>query len=305
MNTVIEQIKLLPKELFRLLRWSENVHDADIIATDGSTQPYKDVCRLWHSHPEFELVLISSGSGIRFIGDSTIAFTAPDIVLSGSNLPHLWKCHGIFSGYVLQFSFGPEQPFWKLHATAELREFLNKAQRGIQFKGRIVLELTDLIQSIPKHRGIGQFALFMLLLEKMQMADNNSLKLLSKKSFRSSESRSSHRGIQKAVHFVLNNFDKNFSLGNVLSESGMSKATFERQFRKKTGKTFTQFLGEVRIDAASRQLIETDLSISEIAFASGFNNLSTFNRQFSTMHGQSPRTFRRKMKFRGLACPPL
>jgi AraC-like DNA-binding protein len=76
----------------------------------------------------------------------------------------------------------------------------------------------------------------------------------------------------------------------------MSKATFERQFKSHTGKTFTRFLVEVRIDSARRQLLETDRPIGEIAFASGFNNLSHFNHQFALVHGESPGAFRRKMK---------
>ena len=76
----------------------------------------------------------------------------------------------------------------------------------------------------------------------------------------------------------------------------MSKATFERHFKKHTGKTFTQLVTEVRLNFASRQLIETDLSVSEIALASGYNNISHFNHQFSALHHRSPRAFRSKMR---------
>ena len=76
----------------------------------------------------------------------------------------------------------------------------------------------------------------------------------------------------------------------------MSKATFERHFKSHTGKTLTRFLIEVRIDSARRSLIETNLPIGEIAFASGFNNLSHFNHQFALIQRETPGAFRKRIK---------
>lgn len=86
------------------------------------------------------------------------------------------------------------------------------------------------------------------------------------------------------------------TLDDILKEACMSKATFERQFKKHTGKTMTRFLTEIRLDTVCRQLIETDLSISEIVFTAGFKSLSCFARQFREIHGETPSSFRSRMK---------
>jgi len=99
-------------------------------------------------------------------------------------------------------------------------------------------------------------------------------------------------GVQKAIAFILDNMQEEVVLADVLDHTGMSKATFSRHFKAHTGKTFTRFLGEVRIDYAARQLVESGHSISEIAFAAGFNNLSHFNHTSRAVHACSPRAFR-------------
>lgn len=297
MKPITEPPHLLPDESFCLLQWNDyNITDVKVIGTDGETYPFKGEGDVWHCHAGMELVLITHGAGTRFMGDSITTFKAIDLVLAGSNLPHCWHTPHKLSGYAAQFNFGPEHAFWKFPETMSLRPLWKNTERGIQFTGRPAGEAAALIQTMPGKGGVERLALFMMVLAKLQRAPPGAWKLLSKKSFPPSHERSGYRGIQKAIHLLLNCFHEDISFTDVLKESCMSKATFERQFKKHTGKTLTRFLTEVRIDAVRRQLIETGLSIGEIAFASGFNSLSHFHHQFELMHGETPGSFRRRMK---------
>ncbi len=295
MKVTKEQIRLLPNESFRVIRWKDNVRDVELIDTEGGFHPFRGTGDTWHSHSEMELVLVTSGAGTRFLGDSIAPFKAVDLVLVGSNLPHHWQGDS-FSGYALQFNFGNEHPFWKLKETQELRTLWSNAQKGIRFSGMPAVEVAHLIKSMTQHGGIGRFGLFMLILEKLAKAAPKTGKLLSKKSFPPSQDHFIYKGIQKAINLLLDNFQEELDFVRVVKEAGMSKATFERQFKKHTGKTFTQFITEVRLDHASRLLVETDQAVSEIAFSSGFNNLSYFNLRFGELHHESPRAFRKRMK---------
>ena len=136
----------------------------------------------------------------------------------------------------------------------------------------------------------------MQILEALSKTAPRNRKLISSATFGPPVRQATYRSLQKAIYLVFHNFQENLSFADVLRETRMSKATFERHFKKHTGKTFTRFVTEVRLNFASRQLIETDLSVSEIALASGYNNISHFNHQFSALHHLSPRAFRSKLR---------
>jgi len=82
------------------------------------------------------------------------------------------------------------------------------------------------------------------------------------------------------------------SLARAAAEAGMAPASFSRFFRRATGRTFISYVNELRIGRACRLLLETELTITEIAYRVGFNNLSNFNRRFRQIRDQAPREYR-------------
>ena len=296
MQLKAERIQLLPGESFRLLHWRNNIHEVEAVAADGSRRPFIGSGHEWHYHSKMELTLVVQGSGTRFIGDSITHFKAPDLLLIGPNLPHYWHMRHHSSGYAIQFDFEPEHPFWQMPETGGLRELWTDARRGIHLTGPVVSAVAELIRSALSCGGIGRLVRFMQILEALSKTAPRNRKLISSATFGPPVRQATYRSLQKAIYLVFHNFQENLSFADVLRETRMSKATFERHFKKHTGKTFTRFVTEVRLNFASRQLIETDLSVSEIALASGYNNISHFNHQFSALHHLSPRAFRSKLR---------
>jgi transcriptional regulator GlxA family with amidase domain len=74
----------------------------------------------------------------------------------------------------------------------------------------------------------------------------------------------------------------------------MGRSSLCRFFRRATGRTMTQYLNEIRVDTAARLLVDTDLSVLDIAFRAGFGNYSNFSRQFRKIKGCGPRELRRE-----------
>ena len=72
----------------------------------------------------------------------------------------------------------------------------------------------------------------------------------------------------------------------------MSTPSFCRYLKKRTRKTFTGLVNDLRIAEAQKLLHNDQFSISEIAFEVGFNNLSNFNRRFKTITGKTPGEYR-------------
>ena len=80
----------------------------------------------------------------------------------------------------------------------------------------------------------------------------------------------------------------------------MSEVAFSRFFKARTGKTFVDTLNEIRLGHASRMLIDTTHSISEIAYRCGFNNMSNFNRIFKKKKDCTPKEFRQEYNASGI-----
>jgi AraC-like DNA-binding protein len=92
--------------------------------------------------------------------------------------------------------------------------------------------------------------------------------------------------------FVQENYANKITLDEVSELMNMSSVSFNRFIKKRTGKTFVEYVNDVRIGYASRWLIEKDLSISEIAFLCGFNSIANFNRVFKKNKGCTPTKYR-------------
>lgn len=103
-------------------------------------------------------------------------------------------------------------------------------------------------------------------------------------------------GFLRAVAFIVRNCDHRILLAQAAREAGMSVSCFARTFRREMEETFVPYVNKLRIAKAVRFLEESDLSISEIAFESGFTNQYHFTRVFKKLAGIPPRKFRRRLR---------
>ena len=100
--------------------------------------------------------------------------------------------------------------------------------------------------------------------------------------------------MREVMDFTIHHYDKNINLNEIASKANMTPNAFCRYFKQRTNKTYIQFLNELRLEHACKLLLSNkDLSISEIAEKSGFNNISNFNRQFKIVKQLSPTAFKK------------
>jgi len=102
--------------------------------------------------------------------------------------------------------------------------------------------------------------------------------------------------INRAYQYVFTHFAERFSYEEVARKTGMSLPAFCHYFKRVTGRALSDFVKEVRVGHARRLLIETSDTIAEVAYASGFESLSNFNRQFRELTGLNPREYRRRFQ---------
>jgi AraC-like DNA-binding protein len=99
--------------------------------------------------------------------------------------------------------------------------------------------------------------------------------------------------IARAARLMRERHAEELSLADIASQVDLSRERLSRLFHETFGITFSEYLIQVRLASARRLLTESDIPIIEVAFASGFQSLSQFNRNFAKHEGRSPRDFRK------------
>ena len=296
MGVFFENIGHTASQPYRLLKWTDNLSQVELCMGKGETEDISGAGDQWHFHPEMELTLITAGAGIRFVGDHIESFQSPDLVLIGTNLPHHWSGLHNSSGYAIQFSVGKNDPLWQLKQTQELGNFCKQASGGIHYEKTIARFLTKKFSLMEQCSPAKQLGLFIEILDSLCNCEESERNSLSEKDFSISVAAQHLDGISDSILYLLDKFDQDVGLDDLLKTSHMSKSTFCRQFKRHTGKTYNQFLNELRIDNSCRLLAETVEPVTSIAYQSGFRNLSNFNRKFLNHCGITPKAYRAKFK---------
>jgi len=289
MKAILEQISPSESPVLRIMKHSHNYFDIP-----------------WHYHPEYEITLILEGYGKRFVGDSIEAFSPGDIVMIGSNLPHVWLNDRVFyeeesnlqsSALVLQFSRDLFSP--ALEALPEFRRIsrlLKKSGYGLSIPSEHFDVTVKKIASIEAADGISRFSELLEMLEWMEVsADYRQLSVSSDPALANEHesATASNDRLQSAIQFLVNSYHNDISVHDVARHVHMNTSAFCRFFKTHTRRTFTQYLNELRINYACKLLLDDGFSISQVCYESGFQNQSYFNRQFKRTMGVSPKVYRK------------
>jgi AraC-like DNA-binding protein len=106
--------------------------------------------------------------------------------------------------------------------------------------------------------------------------------------------------LMKTCNYINQHYNEELSLDSIADIAGFSKYHFTRLFKEFTNMTFHQYLTKQRLQKSEILLMDTDLSVMEVALSSGFNSISTFNRSFKQSKGCSANEFRKKRVNHGL-----
>ncbi len=247
-----------------------------------------------HQHEELQLSLIIEGKGTLIVGDTVNYYKPGDVIILGSNLPHVFKSDLNTSkkSHMITLFFhknGFGKQFFELEELKELQPFFKKSAQGFKVttsKKRINTLFLDLENASKLTR-------FIILLEILKLASKASYKNLSSFIYEKAYSDNEGKRMQDVFDFTITHFDGDITLESIAEVANMSKNAFCKYFKKRTNKTYFRFLNELRVEHACKLLIEEkDMAIAEIAFKSGFKNISNFNRQFKIIKKINPGEYR-------------
>jgi AraC-like DNA-binding protein len=249
-----------------------------------------------HFHEEFELNFILDGQGAkRIVGDSIEVIDDAELVLIGPNLYHSWFTHQCKNDRILEITIQWHKDLFsdKFLCRNQLnfiRGMFEKSSRGISFAKETVRQVTPRLLALNEKNGFDSVLELMSILH--DLSTSRQMRTLSDAAFTNEKFSYNSRRIEKAFLYMNANFDRSVTLGEVAKLVNMTDPSFSRFIKKRTGNTFIESLNEIRLGHASKKLIDTTHSISEISFNCGFNNISNFNRIFKRKKGCTPKEFR-------------
>jgi AraC-like DNA-binding protein len=287
-----ETIKMPAGQSFRVIRWSHSVSAVQIQLADGRQQALEGEGSHWHYHPEMELTLFTDGQGTRFVGDHIGRFESGDLVLLGGMLPHHWHASGQTAGLCLQWLFPPHHPLWSLPECWVLDKLFRCAVRGLRLTGPTRDMVAEGMQGLTQTGGLARFGRLLELLAKLAEAPPGEAIAISSDSFMLPADATYQEAISQVMRHLVANFRDEIHLDEVLKIARMSRPTFARQFKRHTGRSLSDFLIELRLQASCHELADTSRSVLEIALACGFSHVSFFNRVFRRTMGCSPSEYR-------------
>ena len=250
----------------------------------------------WHYHPEYELTLITKGSGKRLVGDSHENFEAGDLVLIGPGLPHTWVSNRVrknsSSAVVIQFSEEFISSFLQHSEFADISKLLAGAVNGLYFSNKSSKKIAEEIKLLPAKKGVEKITALLIVLQQLSM--KNPSKLAST-FFNSVKGLENEKRVNRVCQYVQKQAREKISLKKAADMIHLSETAFCKFFKRATGKTFSDYVNDIRIGLACSLLTESDKTINEIAYACGFESLTYFNRVFLKKKNARPREFRKRV----------
>ena len=256
----------------------------------------------YHFHPEVEITLIERGVGRRVVGDKIDSFAAGDLVLLGSNLPHQYvtepraePASTMAVAKVIQFL--PElfhDALLRLPELARVATMLKRSTRGLSFDGETVERARQVIARLFATDSSRRLLLLLELLDTLSL-DARATPIASAGYSTNITPREGDL-TDRALQYLGRRYAEPVTLAHLCDHLHVAPATCTRLLRKSVGRSFKTLLHEIRVSHACRMLLETSRPISDTAYASGFGNLSNFNRHFKKLKGCTPREYRRLVR---------
>lgn len=251
-----------------------------------------------HFHPEYEINFIENAKGARrVIGDSVEDIDDLELCLIGNeSLEHVWvnNNHQFKEIFEITIHFHKDLFLGSLLNKNQFRSIaimLENAKKGIVFSREAIVNVKDKLKSLCTKQS-GFFSVLELLAILYELSIDKNSRILCNSTFNKKDDSSESVRVQKVIKYLHENYQNEIRLIDVANHVNMTEVSFSRFMKKRTGKNYVEYLNDLRLGVASRYLVDSSKTISEISYDCGFNNLSNFNRIFKKRKGYTPKEFR-------------
>ncbi len=257
----------------------------------------------WHHHDNYEISFITEGSGKRIVADSIEEFQPGDLVFIGKNIPHVWIADKNYDSPTLRklemvyLQFSDDVLGAGLLTLPEF-QFVAKAlvlsERGIKIEAKTLNEVSDLMLQLPY---LNSFDRMIVFLEMMNIiGKSEDIIQLASNEYISKRFTTKNKRIETIHQYLMNNYREEIDLSKIANLVSMAEGSLCRFFKTQMEMTIFEYLNKIKIDFACKLLMDKNLSITDVAMDSGFNNISHFNKQFKRITNLQPSEYRLRFK---------
>ncbi len=247
-----------------------------------------------HQHDEIQISFIEKGNGTLLVGDRISSYTKNDIIIIGSNLPHAFKSEPssknkskMLSLFFTETSFG--NSFFELDEFSEIKQFFSKSLQGLLIDNN----KEGITKCFKKLKKATKLERFIVLLDILNLISRAKSEPISNFAYNKSYSDLEGKKMRDVFEYTIENYHTSIYLKDIANVANMTKNAFCKYFKRRTNKTYISFLTELRIENACKLIHSNEeISISEIAYKVGFNNMSNFNRKFKEIKKITPLKYR-------------
>ncbi len=255
-------------------------------------------------HPEYELHHIRKSSGRFIVGDQVGSFGPGQVMLVGPDVAHDWVSYlddgeSVIHGRDGVLQFRHEIVDAIVSALPELfpvTTILHRFRTGVVFTGLLRERVASLHLEMECQEALERAVTFVRLLTMIAAAPDSELTPIETFRVEVGESSGRRSSVDAGFDHIFENLDRVVRLSDAARRAQMSESAFSKQFKRASGRTFSEMLTQVRVSHACRLLESADLPVSEVALRVGYANLSNFNRQFKRQVGATPREYRKAQR---------
>lgn len=273
--------------------------------------PYPRFVLPLHKHVEYEIMLFTKGSGKQFVGEGVSDFQAGDVALIGSNVPHLHLCDTKLSpstadkgeerescaGEAIQFrpelfpTYMQDIPDYR-----PIHNLLQKSQYGVRFyDGGVYEDMLGMLDELDRTEHTERIICLLRMLDRLHRCRRT--ELLSDTAYNSSNLMPDvEEPVHKVYAYLYNHFKEDISLKDIAGYVKQNPSALCRYFKQRSDKSIFQCLAEIRIEHACKQLAYSNMTVSQVAYESGYNSLTHFIAQFERHTKRKPSEYRAQIR---------
>ena len=258
----------------------------------------------FHFHELCEMNYVVESFGKRIVGDNISNFSDGDLVLMSSNLPHIWyndplyfKNTNLASAKAIVIYFNPHFLMGLCNESqydVKIQDFLDRAKRGIRFYGKTHENVTEKLNTILNKNGLERVIEFLDIINLV--LGSNEYEYLASVGYHHSFNEKDTERMNNVYQYLIKNFTEPITLSQVASVANLTPPAFCNFFKKRTQRSFTEFLNDLRIGHACKLLQNHDLSIADVCFQSGYQNMTNFNNFFKKITLKTPSQYRKEFE---------